>query len=93
MRAVSLTIDLTVATQELGPAVDRIRCPTLVIGVTSDVLFPVWQQSELVERLRKTSCPVSYVELDARYGHDTFLIERERVGEPLKTHLEAELEQ
>ncbi len=85
--------DLTVATQELGPAVDRIRCPTLVIGVTSDVLFPIWQQSELAERLRKTRCPVSYVELDARYGHDTFLIERERVGEPLKTHLEAELEQ
>jgi homoserine acetyltransferase len=31
------------------------------------------------------------VELDAHYGHDTFLIERDQVGGPLKTHLEADL--
>jgi homoserine O-acetyltransferase len=83
--------DLTLETGESGPALDRIRHPVLVIGVSSDVLFPVWQQQELVERLTKGGCEVTYVELDAQYGHDTFLIERERVGGPLKIHLEADL--
>jgi homoserine acetyltransferase len=31
---------------------------------------------------------VTYVELDAPYGHDTFLIDRERVGGAVKAHLE-----
>ncbi len=83
--------DLTLETDESGPALDRIRHPVLVIGISSDVLFPVWQQQELVERLTKGGCPVTYVELDAEHGHDTFLIDRDGVGGPLKTHLEADL--
>ncbi|MEM7411528.1 MAG: homoserine O-acetyltransferase [Myxococcota bacterium] len=72
------------------PGIDAVSCPTLVIGVTSDVLFPVWQQRELAEALRKNGAAVTYVELDAPYGHDTFLIDRERVGEALQVHLDAE---
>lgn len=79
--------DLTERSDGAAP-LERIRCPVLVIGVLSDVLFPVWQQRELVESLKKAGCPVGYVELDAPYGHDTFLIERERVGDPIKRHLE-----
>lgn len=48
--------------------------PTLVIGVQSDVLFPVEQQRELAECLRMIGNDrVSYYELDAPYGHDSFL--------------------
>ena len=81
--------DLTPVQEEDKPTLERISCPTLVIGVLSDVLFPAWQQRELVEELKKGGCHVTHVELDAQYGHDTFLIERERVGEPIKNHLEA----
>ncbi len=81
--------DLTPGQEEGKPTLEQISCPTLVIGVTSDVLFPAWQQQELVEKLTKAGCPATHVELDAQYGHDTFLIERERVGEPVKNHLEA----
>jgi homoserine O-acetyltransferase len=70
------------------PAIERIACPALVIGVSSDLLFPVWQQRELASALRKQGAPVTYVELDAPYGHDTFLIDRERVGGAVKAHLE-----
>lgn len=70
-----------------GPLVESIRCPALVIGVTTDVLFPVWQQRELAETLTKRRVSVTYVELDAAYGHDAFLIERERVGGALAAHL------
>jgi len=72
-----------------GALVEQIRCPALVIGVTTDVLFPVWQQRELAEALTKRRVPVTYVELDAAYGHDAFLIERERVGGALAAHLSA----
>ena len=70
------------------PGVERIACPTLVIGASSDILFPVWQQRELATALQKNGVPVTYVELDAPYGHDTFLIDRERVGGAVKAHLE-----
>jgi homoserine O-acetyltransferase len=72
-----------------GPTIEDIRCPSLVIGVTSDILFPVRQQQELAESLRKAGAEVTYLEIDAPYGHDTFLIERETVGSAVKAHLEA----
>jgi homoserine O-acetyltransferase len=69
------------------PEIDRIQAPTLVVGVTTDVLFPVWQQRELAEALTKRGVAVDYLELDAAYGHDTFLIDKERVGGALRRHL------
>ena len=81
--------DLSPDQEEGKPTLERISCPALVIGVLSDVLFPAWQQRELVEKLKKGGSAATYVELDAQYGHDSFLIERERVGEPVKNHLEA----
>ncbi len=70
------------------PTIDEVSCPSLVIGVTSDVLFPVRQQRELAEALRKSGSNVTYLEIDAPYGHDTFLIERETVGDAVRAHLE-----
>lgn len=70
-----------------APSAAAIRCPALVIGVVSDVLFPVWQQRELAETLKKTGSEVTYLELDAPYGHDTFLIEKDAVGNAIREHL------
>lgn len=48
--------------------------PTLVLGVQSDILFPVEQQRELVDGLRMAgNSRVSYFELGGVWGHDTFL--------------------
>ena len=72
-----------------GPTLlDRVKASSLVIGVESDLLFPVWQQRELAESLTETGCSVTYLELDAPFGHDTFLIDLERVGGAVKKHLE-----
>ena len=73
-----------------APTLAEIECPVLVIGISSDILFPVRQQRELAESLRKTGSEVTYLEIDAPYGHDTFLIERETVGNAVKAHLEAD---
>jgi homoserine O-acetyltransferase len=65
-----------------------VRAPALVIGVTSDILFPVWEQRELAKLLEDVGVDVTYLELDSPYGHDTFLIERDSVGEAVRAHLE-----
>lgn len=76
--------------EESPSSVEPISAPTLVIGVKSDLLFPAWQQQELVDHLRDIDCPVTHLELDAPFGHDTFLIDVERVGGAVKQHLEAD---
>ena len=48
--------------------------PVLVLGVQSDILFPVEQQRELVDALRMAgNTQVGYFELGGVWGHDTFL--------------------
>jgi homoserine O-acetyltransferase len=74
-------------TYEAGLA--RVRCPTLVIGVRSDMLFPCWQQRELARLLSRAGTAVTHVEIDAPYGHDTFLIDVDRVGGAIRRHLES----
>jgi homoserine O-acetyltransferase len=64
-----------------------ITAPTLVVGVTSDILFPVWQQRELATLLGEVNSSVTYSEIDSPYGHDTFLIELEAIGDPVRHHL------
>ena len=48
---------------------------TLVIGVETDILFPVHQQQEIAEGIKKTGRPVEYVQLDSINGHDSFLVD------------------
>jgi homoserine O-acetyltransferase len=67
-----------------SPHLSAIQARTLVIGVKSDILFPVWQQRELAQLLEDAEIAVTYVELDSPYGHDTFLIEVDRVGAALR---------
>lgn len=71
----------------LAPAMQ----PGLVIGVQHDVLFPVWQQKEIADCLRKNGNKnVAYYELDSTQGHDTFLISQETIAPAVKGHLEQE---
>ena len=62
--------------------------PALVMGVQSDLLFPVEQQRELAECLRMNgNRQVMYYEMDAPHGHDSFLIDVANVGGALKGFL------
>ena len=76
--------------QDLVSGLQRINHhPTLVLGVTSDILFPIWQQREIAQVLKESGNDyVTYYELDALYGHDTFLIDVVSVGAAVKGHLE-----
>lgn len=65
----------------------------LVIGVESDILFPVWQQREIADVLKSFDGPqdnVTYFELGndiSNYGHDTFLLSLDHIGPPVKEFL------
>lgn len=47
----------------------------LVIGISSDILFPVSEQKYLAEQMPNAV----YQEIDSFYGHDGFLIETEKI--------------
>jgi homoserine O-acetyltransferase len=60
----------------------------LILGVQTDVLFPITLQRELAEAIRSSSSnllphqapTVTYFELHSPFGHDTFLIDLNGVG-------------
>ena len=38
----------------LQDGLTRVKCPVMVIGVQTDILFPIWQQRTLAELLQKS---------------------------------------
>ena len=50
----------------------------LIIGVETDLLFPISQQEELAEALEKYVNKVRLVRLDSLQGHDSFLVDMDR---------------
>ncbi|KDQ64349.1 hypothetical protein JAAARDRAFT_27977 [Jaapia argillacea MUCL 33604] len=62
--------------------------PTLILGVQSDILFPVEQQREVADALRMAGNErVSYYELGGVWGHDTFLLDVQNVGGAIRGFL------
>ncbi len=59
----------------------------MILGVESDVLFPVYQQKELAEYLSTNSTKVTYKSLDCVQGHDSFLVDIERFSQEIKCYL------
>ena len=49
-----------------------------VIGVATDLLFPVHQQRELAEGIEQGGSMVEYTELSSIQGHDSFLVDMDR---------------
>lgn len=72
----------------IASAVGRISAPALVLGIDSDVLYPTYQQRDLVGRLVESGGRASYVEIESPFGHDGFLLEDEQVGASLRCFLD-----
>ena len=60
-----------------------VKCNTLVLGISSDYLYPLEEQ-QLLAKLIPHSL---FVEIDSDYGHDGFLIENEQITKILSTFL------
>jgi len=52
----------------------------LVIGVSTDILFPLTQQQQIADGLRAAGADVDFVALDSPQGHDAFLVDIARFG-------------
>ncbi|MEM7610218.1 MAG: homoserine O-acetyltransferase [Pseudomonadota bacterium] len=50
----------------------------LIIGVESDILFPLGQQQELADALVQAGCDVQFDRLPSIQGHDSFLVDMDR---------------
>jgi len=63
----------------LEAAVGRIDARrALVAGVSSDWLFPAWQQRQVADLLRQAGVEVTFRELESLQGHDAFLTDTDR---------------
>lgn len=51
----------------------------LVVSFSSDWLYPTYQSRELVNILKRSGCDVSFCEITASGGHDSFLLENNRL--------------
>lgn len=61
----------------------HIKCNTLVLGITSDILYPLSEQ-QLLAKLIPHSI---FVEMESAYGHDGFLVETEQMTKILSAFL------
>ncbi len=62
----------------------QIRANAIVIGIQSDVLFPVEEQAFLANHIPRARLEL----IDSTYGHDGFLIEHQAIGRLVRPFLE-----
>lgn len=68
----------------IGKALEQISARTLVIGISSDNLFPVEEQKLLALHIPQAD----FVQIESAFGHDGFLIETDRLSEVIRDFLD-----
>ncbi|QQL51167.1 homoserine O-acetyltransferase family protein [Mucilaginibacter ginkgonis] len=68
-------------------ALSAITAKTLVIGIKSDLLFPIEEQQYLFQHIPKAA----FAEVDSFYGHDGFLIETETLTNIITSFFKADV--
>ena len=58
--------------------------PTLIIGVSSDILCPLEEQRHLAQQMPRATL----IEIDSAYGHDGFMVESEKIAKYLSAWME-----
>ena len=64
-------------------ALKKIKCKTEIVGISSDVLYPVEEQKSIASLIPNAS----YSEIKSKHGHDSFLIEFEQVDKIIRNFL------
>ncbi|HKZ67047.1 MAG TPA: hypothetical protein VJ111_11845, partial [Chitinophagaceae bacterium] len=65
-------------------ALQKITAKTLVIGISSDVLYPIAEQ----EYLQKTIPGAELLNIGSDFGHDGFLLEYEKIETALRKFIQ-----
>jgi homoserine O-acetyltransferase len=75
--------------QSISKALGQIKAKALIIGVDSDILFPVHEQELLARHISNATLKV----ITSPYGHDGFLIEVDQVKKIINHFLKEEYNQ
>lgn len=73
------------AGKSLIAGLSGVKAKALVVGVSSDWLYPSYQSQEIVSALSASNVKVSYGEIRSPYGHDAFLLEGGQINYILKS--------
>ena len=68
----------------LQRALSLVQAQTLVVGISTDILFPAQEQRFLAHHIPQAR----YFEIDSKYGHDGFLIETSKLTRILRKNLQ-----
>ena len=89
------TFELACGYGSEAAALRRIKARVLLVGISSDWLFPATDILALAERMQRAGVDASYKELASSHGHDGFLAEADLLASLIRPHLiekaEAEL--
>src|SRR6266850_1691579 len=81
------TFDLTRGYRSEAAALRRIAARVLLVGISSDWLFPATDILNLCERMQWAGVDASYDELSSSHGHDGFLTETDLLASLISPHL------
>ena len=68
--------DIGLNRDKIENVLGQVKPKTLVIGISSDVLYPTIEQKFLVENIPDSK----YAEINSPHGHDAFLIEFDQLN-------------
>lgn len=80
--------DLYGSDNNLDAAMQPLRARALVIGFTSDWLFPPAQNRAIVHAMLRAGKDASYAEIYMDFGHDSFLVDAPELYELVSTFLD-----
>lgn len=69
-------------------AFSKTKARFLVLSFSSDWLYPTYQSKEMVKAMKKNSLDVAACEIEAKWGHDAFLIPNDRLTALIRGFLE-----
>lgn len=69
--------------EDAKKVLSSVKCNVLVLGITSDYLYPLEEQQLLAKLIPHSM----FVEINSDYGHDGFLIENEQMSKILSAFL------
>jgi homoserine O-acetyltransferase len=68
-------------------ALNRVTCRTLVIGISSDNLYPATEVKLGADILEHLGRDVRYEEIRSPNGHDAFLLDTDQIDDMLRDFL------
>lgn len=72
--------DLSLGLSSLAEAFRNVTAKFMIVSYSSDWLYPAAESEEMVRALLQNGVDATYVEIKSDYGHDSFLLEVDRLG-------------